>query len=85
MADKLALPLSISLSSDIEPRQGVVDAYHASLQRRHFGNGAGARGEARPTARATRSWSVCTTYPRSAGRTDVTVVFARTGAAVSLA
>ena len=32
-----------------------------------------------------KSWSVCTTYPRSAGRTDVTVVFARTGAAVSLA
>ena len=32
-----------------------------------------------------KSWSVCTTYPRSACRTDVTVVFARTGAAVSLA
>ena len=45
MADKPVLPLSISLSSDIEPRQGVVDVHHASLQRRHFGNGAGARGE----------------------------------------
>ena len=32
-----------------------------------------------------QSWSVCTTYPRSVCRTDVTVVFARTGAAFSFA
>ena len=31
------------------------------------------------------SWSVSTTYPSSARRTAVTVVFARTGAAVSFA
>jgi hypothetical protein len=42
--------------------------------------------EADTTARACQvSWSVCTTYPRSTGRTDVTVVLARTGAAVSFA
>ena len=32
-----------------------------------------------------KSWSVCTTYPPSARRTDVTVVLARTGAADSFA